>query len=384
MTSNLNMMIKPASSNCNLSCKYCFYHFLTESRKIKSYGYMDIDLLEKIVKNGLAYSNKTCTFAFQGGEPTLVGLNFYEKLIEFELKYNYKNLSIINAIQTNGIMINKKWAKFLSENHFLVGISLDGPKEIHNTNRINNQGKGTFKKIMETINLLNKYKVEYNILTVVTSLVARHTNKVYNFFKQHGFRYLQFIPCLNPLNGEREEKSYSLKPDRYAHFLKTLFDLWYDDISKGNIISIQYFDNLLGLLMGYKPEVCGITGQCTCQFIIEADGGVYPCDFYVTDQWYLGNIKDLGFNELLNSINSKRFVEVSKYISPECKSCKWFYLCRGGCRRWREPFKNGKPRLNILCFAYQEFFGYIEDRLIKIANQLKTKRTIEQNNNYFN
>lgn len=384
MTSNLNMMIKPASSNCNLSCKYCFYHSLTESRKIKSYGYMDIDLLEKIVKNGLAYSNKTCTFAFQGGEPTLVGLNFYEKLIEFELKYNYKNLSIINAIQTNGIMINKKWAKFLSENRFLVGISLDGPKEIHNTNRINNQGKGTFKKVIETINLLNKYKVEYNTLTVVTSLVARHTSKVYNFFKQHGFRYLQFIPCLNPLNGEIEEKDYSLKPDRYAYFLKTLFDLWYYDISKGNIISIQYFDNLLGLLMGHKPEVCGMAGYCICQFVVEANGGVYPCDFYVIDQCYLGNIKELEFDELLNSNNSKRFVKVSKYISPECKSCKWFYLCRGGCRRWREPFRNGKPRLNILCSAYQEFFEYTEDRLIKIANQLKTERTIEQNNNYFN
>ena len=384
MISNLNMMIKPTSSNCNLSCKYCFYHSLTESRKIKSYGYMDIDLLEKIVKKGLAYSNKTCTFAFQGGEPTLVGLNFYKKLIEFELKYNYKNLLIVNAIQTNGIKIDEKWAKFLSKNRFLVGISLDGPKEIHDTNRIDNQGKGTFKKVMEAINLLNKYKVEYNILTVVTSLVARHTNKVYNFFKQHSFRYLQFIPCLNPLNGEREEKSYSLKPDRYAYFLKTLFDLWYDDISKGNIISIQYFDNLLGLLMGYKPEVCGMTGQCTCQFIIESNGGVYPCDFYVIDQWYLGNIKELKFDELLDSINSKRFVEVSKYISPECKSCKWFYLCKGGCRRWREPFINKKPRLNILCSAYQEFFEYAEDRLIKIANQLKTERTIEQNNNYFN
>ena len=183
----LNLMIKPASSNCNLRCKYCFYHSLAKSRKIKSYGNMDVSLLEKIVEKGLFYAEQNCTFAFQGGEPTLVGLNFYKKLIEFELKYNYKNLSIINAIQTNGIKIDEKWAKFLSENRFLVGISLDGPKEIHDRSRIDNQSKGTFKKVMETINLLNKYKVEYNILTVVTSLVARHTNKVYNFFKQHGF-----------------------------------------------------------------------------------------------------------------------------------------------------------------------------------------------------
>jgi len=372
MTSNLNIMIKPASSNCNLRCKYCFYHSLANSRKIKSYGFMDISLLEKIVEKGLFYAERNCTFAFQGGEPTLVGLDFYKKLIEFELKYNDKNLSIINAIQTNGININEKWAKFLSENHFLVGISLDGPKEIHNTNRIDNQGQGTFKRVIETINLLNKYKVEYNILTVVTSLVARHPNKVYNFFKNHKFRYLQFIPCLEPLLNEGiRKKDYSLKPEKYAYFLKTIFDLWYDDILKGNIISIQYFDNLLGLLMGYKPEVCGMVGHCICQFVIEADGGVYPCDFYVTDQWYLGDIKELEFDELLNSGNSKRFVKMSKYISPECKLCKWFYLCRGGCRRWREPFRNEEPRLNILCSAYQEFFEYTEDRLIKLAQKLK-------------
>jgi len=383
MTYNLNIMIKPASSNCNLRCKYCFYHSLAKSRKIKSYGFMDISLLEKIVEKGLFYAEQNCTFAFQGGEPTLVGLDFYKKLIEFELKYNYKNLSIINAIQTNGIMINKKWAKFLSENRFLVGISLDGPKEIHNTNRINNQGKGTFKRVIETINLLNKYKVEYNILTVVTSLVARHPTKVYNFFKNHKFRYLQFIPCLEPLNEEIRKEDYSLKPEKYAYFLKTIFDLWYDDILKRDIISIQYFDNLLGLLMGYKPEVCGMAGHCICQFVIEADGGVYPCDFYVTDQWYLGNIKKLDFNKLLNSVNSKRFNEVSKYINPECESCKWYYLCRGGCRRWREPFENEKPKLNILCSAYKKFLNYSKERLIELAQKLKAERMIEKNNIYF-
>jgi len=379
----LNIMIKPASSNCNLCCKYCFYRFLAKNRQIKSYGFMNVNLLEKVIKKGLSYAEQNCTFVFQGGEPTLVGLNFYKKLIKFELKYNYKNLYIINAIQTNGINIDEEWVKFLAENHFLVGISLDGPKEIHNTNRIDNQGKETFKRVMETINLLNKYKVEYNILTVVTSLVARHPNKVYNFFKHHNFQYLQFIPCLDPLNEEIKNNGYSLKSDKYAYFLKTLFDLWYDDIFKGNMISIQYFDNLLGLLIGYKPEVCGMVGHCICQCVIEADGGVYPCDFYVTDQWYLGSIKESDFNELLNSVNSKKFIEVSRYIDPECKSCKWYYLCRGRCRRWREPFENEKPKLNILCSAYKKFLKYSEERLIKLAQQLKDERVIGQNNSHF-
>lgn len=363
----LNLLIKPASGNCNLRCKYCFYHSIADNRSIKSYGTMNIDLLEELVKKSLEYADGACTFGFQGGEPTLVGLDFYRKLIEFQAKYNIKKVQIFNALQTNGMVIDDEWAKFLAEKNFLVGISLDGPKDIHDMNRVDVRNSGTFSQVMHAIDLFNKFQVEYNILTVVNSITSRHILKIYNFFKKQGFKYLQFIPCLDPLNEEPGGHEYSLTPKKYTYFLKTLFDLWYEDIKKGNFISIRHFDNLVGMIMGYPPESCGMSGICTCYFVIEADGSTFPCDFYVIDEWELGNIKTSSFHDMKNSERGARFVDVSKTIAPECKSCPYFQLCRGGCRRNREPFENGLPVLNYYCPSYKEFFSYAGGRLAELA-----------------
>lgn len=367
----ISLLIKPASSSCNLRCKYCFYHSIAENRQTECYGIMDTRLLETIVKKALEHAEHACTFAFQGGEPTLAGLDFYKKLIEFEKKYNVKKVQINNAMQTNGMVIDDAWAKFLADNHFLVGISLDGPKDLHDANRIDAREKGSFNRVKEAIELFNKYRVEYNILFVVNGYTARHANKVYGFFKKNNFKYLQFIPCLDPLNEQPGGNEYSLKPERFTYFLKTLFDLWYEDIMKGNTISIRYFDNLVGMMMGYRPEACGMSGECQCQFVIEADGGVYPCDFYVTDEWLLGNIKDCGLEALKNTDIGNRFIEVSKYIDTECSGCRWFNLCRGGCRRSREPFADGRPVLNYYCSSYKEFFDYTDRRFHQLAAVLK-------------
>ena len=367
----LNIMIKPSSSNCNMQCKYCFYHDISNKRIQESYGFMNFKLLEIIVQKALKEVEEECTFAFQGGEPTLVSIDFYKKLLEYEQKYNQKNIKINNAIQTNGLVIDEKWAYFLAQNNFLVGISLDGTKDIHDLYRVDNQGKGTFQRVIKVIHLLDQYHVKYNILTVVTAQVARRIHKIYNFFKNENFIYLQFIPCLDPLDEEPGRYRFSLTPEKYGYFLKTLFDLWYEDIMNGHIISIRYFDNLIQLLMGYPPEACGMLGHCTCQFIIEANGGVYPCDFYVLDKWYLGNIKEKSFDELLKSPISLKFVEVSKHIDTKCHSCPFLPICLGGCRRWREPFINGKPHLNYLCPAYREFFKYTIDRFNNIIEKIK-------------
>jgi len=366
----LSLLIKPASGNCNLRCKYCFYHSLTGIREIEDYGIMNIDTLEIIVKKALMFADHVCTFAFQGGEPTLAGLDFYRHLVEFQKKYNTKNIQVNNAIQTNGIVIDDSWAHFFAEKKFLIGISLDGPKEIHDAIRVDARGDGTFNRVMHAIQLFNQYQVEYNILSVINSYVARHIRKTYQFFRKNGFGYLQFIPCLDPLNEKPGGYEYSLTPKRYAYFLKTLFDLWYQDIMNGQKISIRYFDNLVGLFMGMRPEVCGMEGVCNCQFVIEADGGVYPCDFYVLDEWYLGNIKDAGFIELKFSEAGRQFVEVSNHVDPKCVDCRWFRLCRGGCRRSREPFIDGKPALNYFCSSFMEFFEYAAPRLRQIAAML--------------
>lgn len=370
----VSLLIKPASSNCNLRCKYCFYHSIAENRDTKSYGIMDIDTLEILVEKALEYADMACTFAFQGGEPTLAGLEFFEKLIEFQSKYNKKGVKIHNTIQTNGMVIDDRWAQYLHDNNFLVGLSLDGTKDLHDLNRVDPSNKGTFNTIMKTVDLFNKYKVEYNILFVVNSALARHASKVYNFFKKNDFKYIQFIPCLDPLEEEPGGYPYSLTPDRFTTFLKTLFDAWYDDIKKGDMVSIRYFDNLVGMVMGYPPENCGMSGLCQCQFVVEADGGVYPCDFYVIDRWYLGNLREKGLDEIRESGVAKEFVEVSTYIDPKCRECKWLNICRGGCRRNREPFIDGKPALNYFCPSYMEFFEYATPRLYELARMFSTRR----------
>lgn len=369
----LSVMIKPASSICNLRCRYCFYHSIADSRNTGSYGIMNEKVLKTIVSKALGFADGQCTFAFQGGEPTMAGLDFFKKLIQLEKKCNTKNIQINNAIQTNGIMIDSEWSRFLSENEFLVGISLDGPKNIHDANRIDPAGKGTFNRVMKTIALFDKHDVQYNILTVVNAFTARHITKIYNFFKKQGFNYQQYIPCLDPLDEQPGKQDYSLTPERYAYFLKTLFDLWYDDITSGNMVSIRYFDNLTGMLMGYPPEACGMSGVCNCQFVLEADGGVYPCDFYVLDEWYLGNIIENGFEELRTGKTGKKFVEVSKHVDPACRECKWAQICRGGCRRNREPFRDNKPSLNYYCSSYREFFDYSASRLQKLAAMMSQR-----------
>ncbi len=363
----LSLLIKPASSLCNLRCRYCFYHSIAENRGTKSYGIMGPDTLEIIVKKALEFADYTCTFAFQGGEPTLAGLGFFRKLVELEKKYNIKGVQVNNAIQTNGMVIDDEWSEFFAQNNFLVGLSLDGPRELHDASRQDAAGKGSFNRVLKTVSLFNRHGVEYNILFVVDSSVARYAVKIYNFFKKNGFRYLQFIPCLDPLYEKPGGHEYSLTPERFSYFLKTLFDQWYSDIRKGDMISIRYFDNLVGMFMGIRPEACGMWGECSCQFVIEADGGVYPCDFYVTDEWYLGSIKEKGIEEIGHSENARRFIELSRYVDPECGTCRWANLCRGGCRRLREPFVGGKPVLNYLCQAYREFFEHAAGRLRELA-----------------
>lgn len=373
----ISLLIKPSSSNCNLRCKYCFYYSLAGKRDVKSYGMMSLETLESLVKKALEYADVSCSFMFQGGEPTLAGLPFYKKLIEFEKKYNIKNVEINNAIQTNGMVINEDWAKFLAENHFLIGLSLDGPKEINDTYRVVINEKGSFQRVLKTVQLFDMYKVEYNVLSVVTAFSCDYAHKIYSFFKKNNFKFLQFIPCIDPFGEDLGSSEYSLTPKKYAKFLNDLFDRWYDDIIKGNIISIRYFDNLISMAMGFHPETCGMSGQCSCQNVIEADGSVFPCDFYAIDEWCLGNFKDYSFDELRNSETANRFIKSSEYIDPECKECKWFNLCYGSCRRYREPFENGKPVLNYFCPAYKEFFKHCGDRIYSLAEFFKSRYNIK-------
>lgn len=359
----INFLIKPVSSSCNMKCSYCFYRDEAEIRQVASYGVMSEETLENIVAKGLEYADITCGFAFQGGEPTLAGLDFFKKLIDFQKKYNAKKVKIINSLQTNGLMIDDSWARVFHDNNFLIGLSLDGTKEVHNANRVDCQSEGSFKRVMKAAKIFDSYKVEYNILSVITAGSSRFAGSCYDFYKKNGFRYLQFIPCLDPLEHEHGAFPYSLKPGNLERFLKQLFDKWYKDFISGNYISIRYFDNLICLLNGQKPEACNMVGACQCNCVIEADGEMYPCDFYVLDKWKMGNIREKSIEKLLQSEVLKEFISSSLHIADECRTCRWYGLCRGGCRRECEPVSPGLPRNNCFCKDYKGFFDYSFERL---------------------
>ena len=363
----ISFLIKPASGCCNMRCKYCFYADEQDNREIRSYGMMSKETMHAIVDKGLAFAERECTFAFQGGEPTLIGIDFFRDLIEYvAAQPNPRKLKFHFAIQTNGYVIDDEWAQFLAENHFLVGVSLDGTKEIHDRYRLDAAGKGTYNRVMEAICLLKKYQVDYNILTVVTAATTRNSQKIYNFFKKNGMGYQQYIECLDPIGEMPGGHEYSLTPEKYEVFLKGIFDAWYLDRKNGPYVYNRYFENLMMLLNGQTPESCNMRGTCGRQWVIEADGSTYPCDFYALDEWLLGNITTDSFEQMEKRQEELGFVRWSRQIHEDCRSCQWYELCRGGCRRNREPVTENSSGKNYFCSAYQGFFEYAYPRLWEI------------------
>jgi uncharacterized protein len=367
----ISVLIKPASSKCNLNCKYCFYHDVASNRTVADFGFMSLRTIEIIIRKVLQFASGYATFSFQGGEPTLCGIDFFQSVVELQNKLNINNVSINNCIQTNGFLINNKWAEFLHDNNFLVGLSLDGPRDLHDKYRVDNKGKGTYDRVIQTSALFNQHKVEYNILFVVTSLIARHPDKLYNYFKTNNFNFLQFMPCIDPKDNERGVHDYSLNPESYAFFLKRFFDKWCVDFMGGREVSVRYFDNLVRMVMGMPPEMCSLLGSCQCQFVFEADGSVYPCDFYVTDEWKLGNIYENELLGLYKSENCTRFIESSLYPASICHNCKWKLLCRGGCRRDRDNPNIKELERNYYCESFYEFLEYAYPRLIDVAKYVQ-------------
>ena len=365
---NIDLLIKPSSGMCNMNCKYCFYADVGACRDVKNYGFMSEATQENIVKKAFLEAEEYCAFGFQGGEPTLAGLDFYQRQIELEKKYNRNNIYVANSIQTNGYAVDEAWARFFAENHFLVGLSLDGPREINDLLRKDRKGGGSYDRIMNTVRLFDEYGVQYNILTVVSKPVAKNAKKVYRFFKQHNFRYLQFNECIDPFQGDKG--AYALTAGDYAKFLKEIFDEYYKDFKANDYVSIRNLDNYVRMVYGERPESCGMCGHCTPYFLIEANGDVFPCDFYVLDRYYMGNINEKTYAALYGAENIRRFVEESKYVREECRACKWYKICRGGCKRYREPFTDGKPGLNKLCRAFREFFDYSYARMEDMVRTL--------------
>lgn len=362
---NLNLLIKPASSSCNLRCRYCFYYDVADNREVKNYGIMNDDTLENMVKKVFDDVEYSANFAFQGGEPTMAGIEFFEKFHKFVEKYNTKKIIVNFSLQTNGTLLNKKWLELFKKHNYLIGLSLDGNKEMHNTFRIDAKGEGTFSRVLKAAKMMKKAEVEFNILCVVNKLIAQNGKLVYNFFRNNGFRYYQFIPCLDSLSCS-EEKDYTLTAEDYGKFLDETFNLWYEDMMSGKRISVRHFDNYTKILLGEEPEACDMVGHCNMNAVLESDGSMYPCDFYVLDEFKVGNINESSFEELFKSEAEMRFLRTSLAVDEKCKVCRYFKICRGGCRRHKELTAEGNYE-NRFCESYKYFFERNIDKMIKTA-----------------
>jgi uncharacterized protein len=386
-----SFLIKPASGRCNLACTYCFYCDEVEHRSVPDYGLMSDETTSILVDRAFELGasepgNAAYSFGFQGGEPTLAGLPFFRHFVSLVKERRQPGDQVSWAIQTNGVLIDEHWSRFLKDEGFLVGLSLDGPKLLHDAVRVNRQGRGSHERVLAGLAALQAAEVPVNALCVVTDHVADNAVQVYQYLHRRGLHWMQFIPCLEPMNASLDEtldasiqtplrasaggQPWSLHPEAYGRFLKTLFDLWYEDHRRGTPASIRWFDNLVDMALGHPPENCGMAGICSAYFTIEADGSVFPCDFYVTDEWRLGNIRDQPLSNLMSSETARRFVSSSEPVDPACQGCFAFPLCRGGCRRDREPFVSGLPGLNRYCKAYKDFFAYAGERLVGMARNL--------------
>ena len=357
----LSIMVKPVSGACNMQCEYCFYADEMRNRRQPVYPRMSIELLETIVRKALACADGSVSFAFQGGEPTLIGLAFFEALVRFEKQYNARKLQIYNSVQTNGYDLPDEMLQFFAREKFLLGVSVDGIEETHDALRLDHQGMPTYQRVRETMHRMQKFGVEFNVLCVVNAFVATHAKEVFETLAPFG--YLQFIPCMDKLDGSAAR--YSLTPELYTKFLKVTFDLYEKRFTTGRMVSVRNFDNYAGIMLGMPPENCSMGGTCSTQLLIEGDGSVFPCDFYVLDHWKLGNIQTDPLRRLLKSDRVRSFIDESLPIPHKCRVCRWYPICRNGCKRERNP-----DGLNRWCECYCAFFEYSFDRLQKLAQRI--------------
>ena len=372
----VSFLIKPASSLCNMRCRYCFYEDEAGKRSMASMGVMTKETAELLIREAFSAVEPggAISFAFQGGEPTVAGLPYFRHFVEYAAQQNTARVPVQYAIQTNGLSIDGEWAAFLKENRFLVGVSMDGDKALHDEFRIDAAGKGTWTRVSRSLSLLQKTGVETNLLCVVTKRCARSAVRIYRALKKTGIRYIQFIPCLDPYGEERGNMPWSLTPEDYGDFLCALFDEWYRDWAAGQYTSVRLFDDYVHLALGEPAGTCATSGSCGAYLVSEGDGSLYPCDFFVLDEWKLGKLGDRPLSELAGGEREKQFLAEGEQHPTECAACPWRALCSGGCKRdWVVDGASGE-RHNYYCPAFRRFFAHAEARIREIARKERLAR----------
>jgi len=304
---------------------------------------MSRDIAKKIIINVFTelVTGDMVTFAFQGGEPGLMGLDFYRFFVDKVSETAPPGVIVDYAFQTNGMCIDDEWCVFFKKYDFLIGLSLDGDASLHNQNRSDNHGKGTFNRVMDAKKKLDVSGVKYNVLCVLTSESSRRAGRIWNFIMREGIKYIQFIPCLEPLSDD-VDFAFALTGKKFFRFYSELFPLWKKEATAGNMISVKLFDDLAMLLLHGQQGMCGLTGRCSPQIVVEADGGVYPCDFYVLDDYRVSDLTDHTLREVFDAVVSSGFYDYGKEkeLPVHCTDCTHNKWCRGGCKRMSQAVYN--------------------------------------------
>ena len=384
----LYVMLKPAGAHCNLACKYCYYLEKNNLYQNTPRHLMSDEMLEQFTREYIeAQTMPQVLFTWHGGEPLMRSIDFYKKALELQKKYAHGK-QIDNVIQTNGTLLTDEWCEFFAQNHWLVGISIDGPQEYHDHYRVTPAGKPSWEKVMQGIQLLKKHRVEWNAMAVVNAYNAEHPLEFYHFFRDNGCQYLQFTPIVERLTEHEDGRTLasladdreipladaSVTPQQWGNFLCTIFDDWVrHDVGK---TFVEIFDCTLANWMGVLPGICAYSKECGHAGVMEHNGDVYSCDHFVFPEYKLGNIRDQSLIDMLYGEKQQAFSRLKHTSLPrQCKECDMEFACHGECPKNRfEKDKYGEPGLNYLCQGYYQYYTHVAPYMDFMKRELLAQR----------
>jgi uncharacterized protein len=342
-----SILIKPAGPDCNLGCEYCFYLEKSALYPGSNTHRMNDRVLEELIKQTMEQSGGNFSFGWQGGEPTLMGLDFFKKVVHYEKVYG-KNKMVSNGLQTNGLLLDEEWADFLKKYDFLVGLSLDGPQHIHDKYRLTKNNQPSWEEGNKSARMLLERGVAVNAMCCITSYSASYARELYEFYKNLGFTWMQFIPIVETdKDNPRKAADFSLSAEQYGQFLIEIFDLWIKDFKNGQpTTNVRFIETIFHTYVGVDAPECTFRKECGVYVTVEHNGDIYPCDFFVESKWKLGNLMDGRIIDMLNSPKQNKFGQLKSKLPRKCRTCHWYKHCFGGCTkdRIKDPKDSGMPR----------------------------------------
>jgi uncharacterized protein len=373
-TSNdLSLLIKPSSHTCNLRCAYCFYKRVEEIYGEKG-TFMAAHVAEVMIEKAWSMGASRNSFCWQGGEPTLLGVDFFKHVVAIQEKHRKPYQIIENTLQTNGTLLDEKGCRFLREKNILVGISLDGPASMHNRYRKSPDGKGTYERVMKSISLMRKSRVKFNILTLLTDANVQEGEQLYAFFRKNRFNYLQFVNCLERNSTSGALPRFSVGGEEVGKFYCTLFDLWLKDGFPH--VSIRLFEDVLIYYFNRVHSSCCWMERCNSYIVVEHNGDCYPCDFFVYPEWRLGNIGTDDLRAILNSPKRERFGELKAELPEACTRCELLSFCRGDCTKFRQPHEGAiSGGRSEYCIALKMLLEHMAPQMPAIEERVMRMRT---------